>query len=122
MRPVTAQNITVGLLIALILLCLSWELWLAPLRPTGSWLVLKTLPLLLPLFGVLHGRRKAYQWLSLLVWLYAMEGSLRLYVETGLTQYLAGTELVLALGLFAGLSLFLRATRPALRSGHESTT
>ena len=124
MQPSTAQNITVGLLIALILLCLSWELWLAPLRPQGSWLVLKTLPLLLPLFGVLHGRRKAYQWLSLLVWLYAMEGSLRLYVEAGLAQYLAGAELVLALGLFAGLTLFLRATRPALQPAPqpESTT
>lgn len=119
MQSGTAQNITVGLLIALILLCLSWELWLAPLRPSGSWLVLKTLPLLLPLFGILHGRRKAYQWLSLLVWLYAMEGSLRLYVETGLTQYLAGAELVLALSLFAGLTLFLRATRPSPLS--EST-
>ncbi|MBM4189978.1 MAG: DUF2069 domain-containing protein [Betaproteobacteria bacterium] len=108
----TAQNISAILLIALILLCLAWELWLAPLRPHGSWLVLKTLPLLLPLFGVLHGRRKAYQWLALLVWLYALEGSLRLYVETGPSQYLAGAELMLALGLFASIARFLRSHRP----------
>ena len=40
-------------LIALILLGLAWELVLAPLRPGGSWMVLKVLPLLLPLRGVL---------------------------------------------------------------------
>ena len=33
-------------LIALIFLCLARDLWLAPLRPAGSWLVLKALPLL----------------------------------------------------------------------------
>ncbi len=40
-----------GSLIALILLSLAWELWLAPLRPGGSWLVLKILRLLGSLFG-----------------------------------------------------------------------
>ncbi len=112
----TAQRTTTALLIALIFLCLSWELWLAPLRPQGSWLVLKTLPLLAPLFGILHGRRKAYQWLSLLVWFYVMEGILRLSVQTGPAQYLAGAELTLSLSLFASLVLFLRASRTPL--GH----
>ena len=36
-------------LAALILLCLAWELWLAPLRPGGSYLALKALPLVFPL-------------------------------------------------------------------------
>src|SRR5262249_14976386 len=44
-------------LIALIVLCLAWELWLAPLRPGGSLVALKALPLALPLPGVLAGRR-----------------------------------------------------------------
>ena len=39
----------VGSLLGLIVLSLCWELWLAPLRPGGSWLVLKALPLFLPL-------------------------------------------------------------------------
>ena len=39
--------------IGLILLGLAWELYLAPLRPGGSWLVLKVVPLLLPLMGLL---------------------------------------------------------------------
>ena len=44
-------------LIALIMVCLAWEGWLAPLRPGGSWLILKAVPLLLPLHGIIHGRR-----------------------------------------------------------------
>ena len=39
-------------LISLILLALAWELWLAPLRPGGSFLVLKAVVLLLPLLGM----------------------------------------------------------------------
>src|SRR4051794_1984022 len=35
--------VAVGSLLALIVLGLAWELWLAPLRPGGSWLVLKVL-------------------------------------------------------------------------------
>ena len=41
-------------LIALILLCAAWELWLAPVRPGGSWLALKALLLAWPLPGVLR--------------------------------------------------------------------
>ena len=40
-------------LISLIFLCLAWEIRLAPMQPGGSWLVLKCLPLLAPLFGIL---------------------------------------------------------------------
>ena len=46
-----------GLLLTLIVLCVAWEMWLAPLRPGGSWMVLKAALLLLPLFGILHERR-----------------------------------------------------------------
>ena len=52
-------------LVALIFLCLAWELWLAPIRPGGSLLALKTLPLLIPLLGVLHGKRYTFQWSSM---------------------------------------------------------
>jgi uncharacterized membrane protein len=97
-------------LIALILLCVAWELFLAPLRPGGSWLVLKALPLLAPLFGVLHGRRYTYKWSTLLIWLYVAEGAARLYTDTGMSALLAGLELVLALAYFAAAVVFLRST------------
>ena len=98
-------------LIALTLLCLAWELWLAPLKPGGSWLVLKAVPLLAPLFGVLHGRRYTFQWTTLFIWLYAAEGATRVMTDTGLGAQLALAELLLALAYFAAAVVYLRSTR-----------
>lgn len=98
-------------LIALILLCLAWELWLAPLRPGGSWLVLKTLPLLAILFGILHGRVYTYRWTSLLVWAYFAEGIMRVMTDPAPAATLAAIEIALALALFASATLYIRAAR-----------
>jgi uncharacterized membrane protein len=100
-----------ALLVALIFLGLAWELFLAPLRPGGSWLVLKILPLLAPLFGVLHGKRYTYQWSTLLIWLYAAEGATRIYTDQGMSSVLAGIELVLSLAYFGAAVIYVRSTR-----------
>ena len=100
-------------LIALVLLGLAWELKLAPLKPGGSWLVLKVLPLLLPLFGVLHGRRYTFKWSTLLIWLYAAEGAVRAMTDAGPSAALGAIELMLALGYFAAAVAYLRSTRDA---------
>ena len=42
----TFHWLSVASLVALILLTLAWELWLAPLRPGGSLLALKAVVLL----------------------------------------------------------------------------
>lgn len=98
-------------LIALVFLTLAWELWLAPLRPGGSWLVLKTLPLLLPLFGVLRGRPRTCQWAPLLVLPYCVEGLVRGWTEPGLAGTLAWTEFALA-GLFVfSAAQYVRASQ-----------
>lgn len=102
-------------LIALIALCLAWELWLAPLRPGGSWLVLKVLPLLAPLFGILRGRRYTYQWSSLLIQLYLLEGLTRATSDSGAMQALAGVEIALALAFFVATLIFARQTAPSRR-------
>lgn len=98
-----------ALLVALIALGLAWELWLAPLKPGGSWLALKVLPLLAPLFGVLRGTRYTYQWSTLLIWLFVAEGATRAYTDTGWSARLAMLEAVLALGYFAAAVAWLRA-------------
>jgi hypothetical protein len=72
-------------LIGLIFLCLAWELRLAPVQTGGSWLALKCLPLLAPLFGILNGRRYSYQWASMLILLYFTEGVVRATTEKGLS-------------------------------------
>jgi len=101
-------------LICLIILDLAWEAWLAPLRPGGSWLVLKALPLLAPLFGILHGRRYTHQWTSMLVLLYLIEGIVRMTSETGTAALLAAAETALASILFVAAVAYARSTRPDL--------
>ncbi|HMW54006.1 MAG TPA: DUF2069 domain-containing protein [Accumulibacter sp.] len=102
-------------LIALIFLCLAWELRLAPVQPGGSWLALKCLPLLAPLFGILHGRRYTYQWASMLILLYFTEGIVRATTEQGTGQWLAIAEVILALIFFGASVACARLTRPSAR-------
>ena len=100
-------------LAALIALCLAWELWLAPLRPGGSLLALKALPLALPLGGILKGRRYTYQWSSMLILAYLAEGVTRAWAERGMSQLLASTEIFLSLTFFAAAVSYARLTRAA---------
>ncbi len=106
------RALAVASTIALIVLGLAWELWLAP---TGrGTLAVKVLPLLIPLPGLLRMRLYTYRWLSLAVWLYAAEGAMRAGSERGLSATLAVTEVVLALVLFVACCLHVRAR---LRAG-----
>ncbi|QTN24961.1 DUF2069 domain-containing protein [Rhizobacter sp. AJA081-3] len=93
------QRVAVASLLGLILLGLAWELWLAP---TGNrTLVLKVLPLTLPLAGLLKRRLYTYRWVSLVVWLYFIEGVVRAIGDRGLSAQLAMIEILLCLSLFA---------------------
>ena len=87
-------------LIGLIALCLAWEITLAPLRPGGSWLMLKVLPLLLPLWGILHGRRYTFQWASMLILLYFTEGVVRAWSDRPPSSTLAIIEVALSVVFF----------------------
>jgi uncharacterized membrane protein len=109
----TLQHIASASLIALIFLCLAWELVLAPIRPGGSWLVLKTLPLLLPLMGILKGRRYTYQWAPMLVLAYFSEGVVRAWSEKGLSAWLAGAEIALSVVFFFAAISYARLSAPS---------
>lgn len=109
----TLQAISTVSLIALVFLCLAWELWLAPLRPGGSLLVLKTLPLLLPLMGILKGRRYTYQWAPMLILAYFTEGVVRAWSDTGLSAWLAGGEVVLSVAFFFAAIYYARFSAPS---------
>ena len=98
-------------LIALILLCLLWESILAPLKPSGSLLLLKVVPLLLPLFGILKGRRYTHQWASMFILLYFTEGCVRAWSDTGLSAKLALIEVVLSLIFFICTIYYAKLTR-----------
>ena len=103
-----SRALAVSSLIGLILLSLLWELWLAPLRPGGSWLVLKALPLCIPLAGLLKNRMYTYRWVSLVVWLYFAEGVIRLQGDSWPSNACAAVEIVLCLMLFTATALHVR--------------
>jgi uncharacterized membrane protein len=100
-------------LIALILLCLAWEGWLAPIRPGGSLLVVKAAPLLLPLFGILRGKVYTYQWASMLILLYFSEGAVRALSDHGLSAALGMLEAGLSVAFFLSAVFYARLFKVA---------
>jgi uncharacterized membrane protein len=107
-RLALTRAVAVGSLLALIVLGLAWELWIAPLRTGGSWLAIKVLPLCLPLAGLLRDRLYTYRWVTLMVWIYFSEGVVRGYGDRGLSSRLAMAEAALCLVLFAACVLYVR--------------
>ena len=102
------RRLAVGSLVGLIVLGLAWELWLAPVKPGGSLLALKVLPLCIPLAGLLKNRMYTYRWVSLLVWLYFTEGAVRATSDRAPSQYFAMAEVLLCLVLFTATALHVR--------------
>lgn len=105
-RERTSRNVALAGTAALALLCLAWELWLAPVG--RGTLAIKALPLLLPLVGLWRYRLYTFRWLSLLVWLYVAEGAVRGASDVGLSATLAWLELVLAVVIFIACAAQVR--------------
>ena len=111
------RALAVGAVLALIVLGLVWELWLAP---TGrGMLALKVLPLAIPLAGLLKNRMYTYRWVSLLVWVYFTEGVVRAASDSGVSAVLACIELLLCVVLFAACATHVR-WRLAQAKGHPA--
>ena len=102
------QWIASSSLIALIFICVLWESLLAPLRPGGTLLTLKALPLMACLFGVLRGRVYTYQWSVMLVLLYFTEGVVRGWSQAGMSRSLAVAEIALSITFFLSAICFVR--------------
>ncbi len=115
LNPVLHRSALFSLL-ALIVLGLLWEMWLAPLRPGGSLLALKVLPLLLPLPGVWRASLYTLQWAAMLILLYFMEGVVRLWSDPApASAWLAGVEILLSLIFYLSAILYLRPAKRAAR-------
>lgn len=105
-------------LIALIVLCVGWELWWAPLRSGGSFMALKAVPLLFAVPGVLKGSVYTLQWVAMLSLLYLAEGVVRLWSDLSATSAaLAGVETVLSVGLYLAAVLYVHPAKKAARHG-----
>jgi len=111
-----ARGATIALL-ALILLCVLEEMWLAPLRPNGSWLVLKIVPLLFALRGVSKQDNYTMQWSSMLILIYFTEGIVRATSDrAGLSVPLSWLEVLLSLVFFYCTLSYLRPVKKAAKA------
>ena len=95
-------------LIALVLVCLLWETLLAPLRPGGSWLALKAVPLALLIPAALRGTRRALQVLLLLLPFYLAEGIVRGWSESGRHAVVAWVAAAVAAATFFAIVAWVR--------------
>jgi uncharacterized membrane protein len=103
------------LALVLVLLCVAWELFLAPLRPGGSWLALKALPLAVLLPGMISGNLRTMQIATLVILLYAAEAAVRLG-DTPPIGTLAFLELLLAVAVFVAAVTFVAPFKRAARA------
>jgi uncharacterized membrane protein len=100
-----------GLALALAVLCAAWETLLAPLRPGGSMLVLKALPLVFALPLLRHGHVRTFQWWSMLILFYLCEGVVRGMSDGGRSAVLGWIEAALAAAAFVAIIAYVRAAR-----------
>jgi uncharacterized membrane protein len=103
-QEVLSRTLSLAACAALLLLCLGWELGYS-----GSWFwALKALPLLPALPGLWRYRLYTYRWVSLLVWLYVLEGLVHLGSSPGLQRWLGLAEALLAVALFSAVTWHIR--------------
>jgi uncharacterized membrane protein len=109
---VALQRTALVSLVALFILCLLWEIWLAPLRPGGTLLFLKALPLAFAIRGVSKGSLYTIQWSSMLVLVYLMEGVVRAMSDPpGPSILMAWLEIVLSSVFFFAALFYVRPAK-----------
>jgi len=103
-------------LVILIGWLVAWEMFVAPLRPGGSLLALKALPLFIPLRGVVKRELYTLQWSSMVILLYFTEGVVRAWADQAdASRVMAWGEIVLSCVFFACALLFLHPYKKAAR-------
>lgn len=101
------QLIATAAFVDLFILCIAWEWFISPLRPGGSWLILKAVPLLFAIPGLWRGNVYTMQWASMLVLLYITEGLVRI-LETGTNFWMATLETAIGSIGFVCLLMYLK--------------
>jgi uncharacterized membrane protein len=109
------QLLATAAFIDLFILCVSWEWFISPLRPGGSWLILKGVPLLFAIPGLWKGKVYTMQWASMLILLYITEGLVRI-TEKGANFWLALLETFLSTLAFICLLIYLKPIKARAKS------
>lgn len=108
------QLLATAAFVDLFILCVCWEWFISPLRPGGSWLILKAVPLLFAIPGLWKGKVYTMQWASMLILLYVTEGLVRI-LETGANFWMALLETILATTGFVCLLIYLKPIKKAAK-------
>jgi len=110
------RRLAAASLLSLMLLCITWETIAAPLRPGGSWLLLKALPLAFPLSGIVRGNLYTYQWAAMLSLLYLMEGVVRAMSDPAPASVVfAWGEVLLSSVFFLSAIFYVRPAKQATK-------
>ena len=116
-------------LVALIILIMVWELVVAPWRPELSlavgvtWLLIKLLPLVLALPGIMKGRLYTLQWASMLILLYFMEGVVRSFSDVlAISRLMGSTEIALSLSFFVCAVWYIRPAKKAAKAARVASS
>jgi uncharacterized membrane protein len=112
------QLLATAAFIDLFILCVCREWFISPLRPNGSWLILKGIPLLFAIPGLWKGKAYTMQWASMLILLYLTEGLVRI-LETGANFWLAVVEIILATTGFICLLMYLKPIKKEAKAKKE---
>jgi uncharacterized membrane protein len=103
-----------GSMILLIVWCVAWEMWLSPLKPGGSWMVLKAAPLLIPLAGIIKRDLYTLQWTSMMILLYFTEGVVRGWSDKSM-PWLGWGEAAIVVVYFVCAILYVQPYKKAAR-------
>jgi uncharacterized membrane protein len=114
--PAWAHPLALTGVAGLLVLGLIWEMWGAPLRPGGSWLVLKVIFLIVPIRGIIKRELYTMQWTSMLVLLYFTEGIVRATTDAGASQWWAFVEIVLSVMGYIGLLAYCHPYKRAAKA------
>lgn len=112
MRPKTAYACALASYAALFVLLLAWLTVLAPPpKPLISLSLLALLvPLLMPLRGLLRGKRYTFAWSTILILLYFAHGVAGA-ANHGLQRWLGIAEITMSLSFFSFAIAYIRSTR-----------
>jgi uncharacterized membrane protein len=105
----------------LIIVCIAWEWFISPLRPGGSWLILKALPLAVMLPGLWRAKVYTMQWGTMLILIYTTEALVRIS-ESGWNFWMALLELVLSVIIFICLLLYLKPIKAEAKAKAKADT
>jgi uncharacterized membrane protein len=112
------QLIATAAFVDLFILCVAWEWFISPLRPGGSWLILKAIPLLFAIPGLWKGNVYTMQWASMLILLYITEGLVRI-LETGANFWMAVLETTLGTVAFVCLLIYLKPIKARAKAAKK---